>query len=298
MESLSDIELEREFHKALKISGIGHLNGYTLEEQKEAQKRAKQLQTEIQRRELARLEEQLKRQEATEQTAETDTKTSNTNKTLTANNEATSHSELRGEGGEMYSAEGDTLGLLEKNGHNKQINNRDAGCLRHPKASKQTASNHLTTLGLDGKARRRGSRATGTNPRALGTNPRALGTNPRAIRAEKTEGKATNREEAKQPSISANREDLNSAVDRVKNNGVDMFSWKLDEAPQVMGRKISALAYRAFNAGISERWLIYQIAECYEYGRNPMALFTTRVNRAIDQRANGLDADSLRNAYR
>lgn len=191
----------------------------------------------------------------------------------------------------MYSAEGDTLGLLEKNSYNKQINNRDAGCLRHPKASKQTASNHLTTLGLDGRIRRRGSRATGTNPRALGTNPRA-------IRAEKTEGEATNREEAKQPSISANREDLNSAVDRVKNNGVDMFSWKLDEAPQVMGRKISALAYKAFNAGISERWLIYQIAECYEYGRNPMALFTTRVNRAIDQRANGLDADSLRNAYR
>ena len=167
----------------------------------------------------------------------------------------------------------------------------ETGCLRHPKASKQTASNHLTTLGLDGRIRRRGSRATGTNPRALGTNPRA-------IRAEKTEGKASNREGAQQPSISASRGDLNSAVDRVKNNGVDMFSWKLDEAPQVIGRKISALAYKAFNAGISERWLIYQIAECYEYGRNPMALFTTRVNREIDQRANGLDADSLRNAYR
>jgi hypothetical protein len=163
----------------------------------------------------------------------------------------------------------------------------ETGCLRHPKASKQTASNHLTTLGLDGRIRRRGSRATGTNPRALGTNPRA-------IRAEKTEGKASNREGAQQPSISASRGDLNSAVDRVKNTGVDMFSWKLDEAPQVIGRKISALAYKAFNAGISERWLIYQIAECYEYGRNPMALFTTRVNREIDQRANGLDAEIQR----
>lgn len=291
MESLSEEELNRKYREALRIAGIGHLEGYTLQEQQEAQKRAKELKAELQRRELARLEEQLKRQEATEQTAETDTKTSNTNKTLTANNEATSHPELRGEGGEMYSAEGDTLGLLEKNSYNKQKNNCDAGCLRHPKASKQTASNHLTTLGLDGKARRRGSRATGTNPRALGTNPRA-------IRAEKTEGKAINREEAQQPSISASCRDLNSAVDRVKNNGVDMFSWKLDEAPQVMGRKISALAYRAFNAGISEKWLIYQIAECYEYGRNPMALFTSRVNREIDQRANGLDADSLRNAYR
>ena len=291
MESLSEEELNRKYREALRIAGIGHLEGYTLQEQQDAQKRAKDLKAELQRRELARLEEQLKRQEATEQTAETDTKTSNTNKTLTANNEATSHPELRGEGGEMYSAEGDTLGLLEKNSYNKQINNRDAGCLRHPKASKQTASNHLTTIGLDGRIRRRGSRATGTNPRALGTNPRA-------IRAEKTEGKATNREEAKQPSISANRGELNSAVDRVRNSGVDMFSWKVEEAPQVMGRKISALAYKAFNAGISERWLIYQIAECYEYGRNPMALFTTRVNREIDRRANGLDADSLRNAYR
>lgn len=292
MESLSEEELNRKYREALRIAGIGHLEGYTLQEQQEAQKRAKELKAELQRRELARLEEQLKRQEATEQTAETDTKTSNTNKTPTTSNETTSHPELRGEGGEMYaSAEGDTLELLEKNSYNKQINNCDAGCLRHPKAGKQTASNKLTTLGLDGKARRRGSRATGTNPRKLGTNPRA-------IKAEKTEGKASNREGAQQPSISANREDLNSAVDRVKNNGVDMFSWKLDEAPQVMGRKISALAYRAFNAGISERWLIYQIAECYEYGRNPMALFTTRVNRAIDQRANGLDADSLRNAYR
>lgn len=287
MESLSEEELRHIRMEAFRPPCISHR---TPQEQQEANERARQADEELKRRELARLEEQLKRQ-ATEQTAETDTKTSNTNKTLTANNEATSHPELRGEGGEMYSAEGDTLGLLEKNSYNKQINNRDAGCLRHPKASKQTASNHLTTLGLDGKARRRGSRATGTNPRALGTNPRA-------IRAEKTEGKATNREEAKQPSISASCRDLNSAVDRVKNNGVDMFSWKLDEAPQVMGRKISALAYRAFNAGISEKWLIYQIAECYEYGRNPMALFTSRVNREIDQRANGLDADSLRNAYR
>lgn len=292
MESLSEEELNRKYREALRIAGIGHLEGYTLQEQQEAQKRAKELKAELQRRELARLEEQLKRQEATEQTAETDTKTSNTNKTPTTSNEATSHPELRGEGGEMYaSAEGDTLELLKKNSYNKQINNCDAGCLRHLKAGKQTASNKLTTLGLDGKARRRGSRATGTNPRKLGTNPRA-------IRAGKTEGKASNREEAQQPSISASCRDLNSAVDRVKNNGVDMFSWKLDEAPQVMGRKISALAYRAFNAGISEKWLIYQIAECYEYGRNPMALFTSRVNREIDQRANGLDADSLRNAYR
>lgn len=292
MESLSEEELNRKYREALRIAGIGHLEGYTLQEQQEAQKRAKELKAELQRRELARLEEQLKRQEATEQTAETDTKTSNTNKTPTTSNETTSHPELRGEGGEMYnSAEGDTLELLKKNSYNKQINNCDAGCLRHPKAGKQTASNKLTTLGLDGKARRRGSRATGTNPRKLGTNPRA-------IKAEKTEGKASNREGAQQPSISASRGDLNSAVDRVKNNGVDMFSWKLDEAPQVMGRKISALAYKAFNAGISEKWLIYQIAECYEYGRNPMALFTTRVNREIDQRANGLDADSLRNAYR
>lgn len=179
MESLSEVELRRIRMEAFRPPCISHR---TPQEQQEANERARQADEELKRRELARLEEQLKRQEATEQTAETDTKTSNTNKTLIANNEATSHPELRGKGGEMYSAEGDTLGLLEKNSYNKQINNRDAGCLRHPKASKQTASNHLTTLGLDGRIRRRGSRATGTNPRALGTNPRA-------IRAEKTEGR-------------------------------------------------------------------------------------------------------------
>ena len=67
MESLSEEELNRKYREALRIAGIGHLEGYTLQEQQDAQKRAKELKAELQRRELARLEEQLKRQKATEQ---------------------------------------------------------------------------------------------------------------------------------------------------------------------------------------------------------------------------------------
>lgn len=118
------------------------------------------------------------------------------------------------------------------------------------------------------------SRANGTNLRALGTNLRALGMNPRAL---------------------ANRYGKPKA-DRVDTLTRD--AQKLWEIPSDIlwssHKIIASKIYRALKAGIPEKVIIYQIDNCKEYGENPQALFCSRLNKLVNQKLAGVDAESIK----
>jgi hypothetical protein len=285
MESLSKEELNRKYREALRIAGIGHLEGYTLQEQQDAQKRAKELKAELQRRELARLEEQLKRQEATEQTAETDTNTYKTdeNKSQQQNQPATLK---RGEGGKMNgaaatlvrqeAAEGGEIDALKQPEADSAGNPTAQALAAYPKRSAlvEYEGNQLKEEEPALKRSRLTPRVLRTNARSKGTNPRARGENPRNRRSLtdffKEKPKA-------------------DKVEEIADAGMRMFNLS-DRASE---KKILAKVWAAKGLGISDDYILWQLDNSAEYGRQPLNLFCVRMNRVFDQIKAGTDPATL-----
>lgn len=119
------------------------------------------------------------------------------------------------------------------------------------------------------------SRVNGTNLRALGTNPRALGTNPRALADRYGKPKA-------------------DRVDALTKDAQEL--WKIPSNNLWSSHKIIASKiYKALKVGIPERVIIYQIADCKAYDvENPQAVFCYRLNKLVNQKLAGVDAESIK----